>query len=295
MRKRLILESKGILCGIDAEGRTVDEIRNDNFTFHCIPDATIVVDKEPEIIVVQRSGLDKLVSVNYPSCEFSKELSARDIVTIGEYLLERRRQEINGQYGLSSATASYNGKAVTFFGGATNLGKTSSMLELVKSYGYNFVSDEKTLVNLEKRVIAGGSRTIPARKDIIRDKVGAKSNDDFASLKTELGEQQAALFMYPHIDHGLDKPIFYQFQPLDFYWLLIKELSSEIRGAIRLVNNFAYQLPSIDTDSLSQLRLQRTRLFTENVPCFYFQGSVEQIAKFSDRIVRGKYAKKKCR
>ncbi|MBU2638966.1 MAG: hypothetical protein KJ955_08390 [Nanoarchaeota archaeon] len=295
MSGRLVLESKGILCGIYADKRIIDAIRRDKFTYHCIPDAAIADGGEPDITVSQKKGLDGLVDINYPACEFSGELSSRDVVTIGEYLLERRRQEVNGQYGLSSATACYDGRAVTFFGGATNLGKTSSMLELVKTRGYSFVSDEKTLVDLERRVIAGGSRTVPARKNVIKDKVGVKSNGDFASLKTERAEQEAALFMYPHIDHGLQKPIVYQFRPLDFYWLLVRELSSEIRGSVRLVNNFSCQLPSIDTDLLSQLRLQRTRMFTDEVPCFYFQGSVEQIAGFSDGIVRGKYAKRKCR
>ncbi len=291
MTKRLILESKGVLCKIEADNKIINEISEDKFTYHHVPDVKIVENTKVDVAVFQDNALEKLVSIAYPNSRFRKEISGKDIVTVGEYLLERRRQEANGQYALSSATACYDGQAVTFFGGATNLGKTSSMLSLVERYGYNFLSDEKTLINLEKSIIQGGSRSIPTRKGIIRDKVGAATNDDFYQLNSEWSDQMAALFVYPHLDHGLKEPIFYQFKHLDFYWLLIKELSSVIRGAVRLVDNFTYQLPSLDTEELAQSRIQNTKKFTKNVPCFYFQGSIEQITKFVDDFIKGK---KKC-
>ncbi len=287
MSNFLTLESLGSFCRIQGDSELIRKISEDDFTYHYIPNSKKVYSEEPDIKIFQKRNMEELVSIDYPLCNFKEDLSPRDVVSLGEYLLERERQERNSYYSLSSATANKGDNAVIFFGGATNLGKTSSMLELIQSYSYEFFSDEKTVIDLENKTIVGGSRSIPTRKNIIKEKVNAKDNDSFQKLNHgDLGIKQVSLLIYPHIDNGLQDPIFYQFKALDFHWILTREFSVMIRGAIRLVDNFSYPVPSIDTLELSKLRVKRTQKFAKEVPCFYYQGSTKQIAKFVDDFLR---------
>lgn len=279
MRKQILLSSKGLTCKIEGHQSKMDEILRDSFTFHYIPDVAIPdFDHPGNVSLLEDDSLSSPVELKYPHARFRGDISARDIVTVGEYLLERGRQEKKGYHTLSSACASLDQKAVVFFGGATNLGKTTSMLGLVQRQGFEFFSDEKTLVDLEGKKIVGGSRSVAVRKSVLKDRT--KVEGEFCNIEAASGNKEAYLFMYPHLDHGLEKPISYQFSNLDFYWLLLREISQEIRGTTRLVDEFSYMLPPLDTEELAKRRVSLARQFTSEVPCFYFQGSESQIVDF---------------
>ena len=279
MIKNVSFSSKEAILHIESSSNKIDEILSDEFTFHYIPDVKKVSsDLKADVELFEDNSIEKPVALGYPISRFREDISARDITTVGEYLLERYRQENNGYYTLSSACASLDQRAVVFFGGATNLGKTTSMLELVQNYGFEFFSDEKTLLDLENRSIVGGSRSVAIRKKILKERMG--SENEFYNLNSPCRDKNAYLFIYPHLDHGLEKPISYQLSELDFYWLLLRELSQEIRGTTRLVKDFSYMLPPLDTDELANKRTKNARQFTAEIPCFYFQGSKTQTAQF---------------
>lgn len=65
--------------------------------------------------------------------------------------------------------------------------------------------------------------------------------------------------------------------------MLSRKLSLVIRGGNRFVDNFSYQLESIDSKKLTEKRIKYTKKFTTDIPYYYFQGSLEQIINFVDK------------
>ncbi len=295
MLEQITFEAHKLKCKIEAESSLVEAIKNDQFTYHYMMGARLGDEYAPDIRVIQDDNIRKPVVINYPEVRFRTGLSPRDVVVLGEYLLERARQEKGGLYAVSSACASLGDLAVVFYGGATNLGKTSSMLTLIKKCNFDFVSDEKTLLGLSNKVVEGGSISVPTRKKIIRERFFQPDQEElpeFVDFRLAEGTKKAGLVVYPHLDHGLKQPIFYKWKPLDFFWLLTRDLSQEIRGGIRLVNNFNYLLPSLDNEELTQSRVGRTRSFCDVVPSYYFQGSLDQVAEYIPRILEEENAGK---
>ncbi|OGJ19947.1 hypothetical protein A3K73_03230 [Candidatus Pacearchaeota archaeon RBG_13_36_9] len=278
MNKSIYLESKGSVCKLNDDEKTIKKLLEDGFTRHFIPDLRILERLEQHDTEVTADELKVPAILNYPAAQYRHGLPSRDIISLCEYLLERSRQEKSGFYSLNSATASKNSDAVTFFAGATNSGKTTSMLELVENCGFNFYSDEHSLLDLSRKKIVGGSRSIATRKKILNDRLS--NGNEFYLKEFDKGEKDAALFIYPHLDNGLASPLYYQFSSLDFHWLLSRELGGIIRGVVKLTDNFRYPLPSLDTPELSERRVQRTIEFTKKVPCYYFQGSLRQMSDF---------------
>ena len=278
MVKTLYFKSKGSVCKLHGDDKGIEDILKDEFTQHFIPDLRISIHRMDYDVKVDGKNINVPTCINYPEASYQVGLPGRDIVSLCEYLLERSRQEKSGIYSLNSSTASKNGCAIIFFAGATNSGKTSSMLELVKNHGFNFYCDEHSLIDLSNKKIVGGSRSIATRKGILKDEL---SNDSEFYLKDfDYASKNTSLFIYPHLDHGLKKSIHNQFSPLDFHWLLSKEFGGVIRGIVKFTDNFKYPLPSLDTQELSEERVKRTIKFTQDVPCYYFQGSLKQLAEF---------------
>ncbi len=289
MSKEINFTANGLNCRIEAENDLIARILQDPFTYHYMVGAGRSNSAKCDVEVLQDDSIGETAFLEYPKARFRGHISSRDIIVLGEYLLERARQENLGLYTLSSACAKSLDRAVVFFGGATNLGKTSYMLSLVQKLGFDFVSDEKTLLDLERGEIVGGSTLIPTRKKIIREKFfGAEQNlPEYVSLNRDNAPAKAALMIYPHLDHGLKEPIYYRWKPLDFFWILTREISHEIRGGIRLIDNFGFLLPSLDTPELTKKRVRLTKAFCESVPCYYFQGSWNQIVEYVPKFLGG--------
>jgi len=148
----------------------------------------------------------------------------------------------------------------------------------VENHGFDFYCDEHSLINLSNKKIVGGSRSIATRKKILKDELS--NGSEFYLKDFDRASKNAFLFIYPHLDHGLKNPIHNQFSSLDFHWLLSKEFGGVIRGIVKFTDNFKYPLPSLDTQELSEKRVKRTIKFTQDVPCYYFQGSLKQLAEF---------------
>lgn len=288
MLKQITFEASGLVCRIEGNRDLVDRIRTDSFTYHYMIGAKESNQNEANVVVAEDNSIELPAEINYPSARFRSDISSRDVVVVGEYLLERARQDILGFYNISSACAKLGNKGVVFFGGATNLGKTSYMLSLVQRCGFDFVSDEKTLIDLERKQIPGGAVSIPTRKKIIRSKFfrAEETLPEYASLDRNNDATKASLLIYPHLDHGLKDPIYHQWKPLDFFWILTRDLSHEIRGGIRLVDNFSFLLPSLDTPELTQKRTRLTKSFCDSVPCYYFQGSWDQVAEYIPKFLK---------
>jgi len=289
--EELLIKSHGAKCKLKASKGLVDKILNEDFLYHYIPDVEIGdLNEEADVEFEENPNLERKAKIDFPKAEFTSGIEYRSIISTVDYLLERVRQEKKGIYCLNSATASQNSSAVTFWGGATNLGKTSSMLELVMERGFDFYSDERTLLCLNKKSVVGGSRTVATRKPILKDRTGEQK--EFYNCSPAEGSKNLELMIYPHLDHGLKNPIVYQFSPKDFHWLLSREFGVNIRGAIKYIDDYSYPLPSIDTQELAEKRTLETKKFTSEVPCYYFQGSLSQVSSFVEEYF-DKNAKRK--
>ena len=125
-----------------------------------------------------------------------------------------------------------------------------------------------------------GKKIIKNWKKIIKKKF-TNNNGNFKEIEYDASKTpKVRLVILPHLDHGLKDPIITQFDPLDLFWHLTKELSRRIRGDTKFVNHFEYLLPSLDTEELAQKRIAITKHFVKYVKGFYFQGNLNQLVVF---------------
>ena len=274
---KIILESVNVSGEIIADSKKIEKILSDPFTFHYIPQSTLTNKEKGDISVRENLKVEGLVMINFPEARLSSKVDPRSFVILCEYLLERARQEKFGICSISSSSVYKEDKGILFFGGATNLGKTTCAIELSKN-GFELYSDEKTLLDLERKIMCGGSKNIPLRKGIIKKKF--KQDKEYKKIEENHKRPSLKFIILPHIDHGLKEPITYQFESRDLFWGLTNEFSRKIRGTTKFINCFQYLLPSIDTDDLAQRRIELTKKLAREIPGYYFQGNLEQLVEF---------------
>lgn len=271
----IILHSAGVYGRIIAETSKIEEIIHNQFTYHYIPECKISLEDNYDITLSESSLLEEPAIINFPNAILKDFCDAKDYVVVCEYLMERARQEKYGICSISSSSVANKEKGILFFGGATNLGKSSCALELAAN-GFEMICDEKTLIDLKNKRIYGGCKGIPLRKEVIRQRFN--SDEEFKIIDNKsVNKPELSLIILPHIDHGLKEPIYYQFNEMDLFWHLTNEFSRRIRGNTKFINKFKYLLPSIDTEKLAQERVTLTKELASHVKAYYFQGSLSQM------------------
>ena len=145
------LESLGVIGKIESTEEEINQISKDRFTFHYIPNVQIIDCLKSNITVLKDPSLN-IPQIKFPYAKIPKSYSLRETVSVAEYLMEGYRQRFLGDYSISSSSVYKNGRGVLFFGGATNLGKSTFALDLTKS-GFNLFSDEKTVIHLEEAIM----------------------------------------------------------------------------------------------------------------------------------------------
>ncbi len=280
--KKIKLESVGVVGEIRANPYKIEKILSDYFTFHYIPDCRLTK-KEADIIVIDAPSLENICKIEYPIVRLRPEADERSFVVVTEYLMERKRQEDLGICSISSSAVYGNKGAILFIGGETNLGKTTSALELISEGSFLLYSDEKTLVNLMNANLEGGSRNLSLRKEIIKKRF--RGYGEFVKIPfTPSDKPPIKTIILPHLERSSGKPIIQKFDPLDLFWILTKEFCRRIRGNTKFINYYEYLLPSLDTEELSQKRIRLTKEFVKRVAGYYFQGSPNQLVEFINKI-----------
>ncbi|MEA3329885.1 MAG: hypothetical protein U9Q06_04025 [Nanoarchaeota archaeon] len=276
--KQINIESAGVLGQICGSQETIQKILQDEFTYHYLPEAKIdYSERKPEVFVEETQDNVSL-KMDYPKIIVPFTKDHRGLISACEYLLERARQEKVKVYSLNSSSVQEDGNSIIFYGGATNLGKTSSALELAVN-GFELFSDEKTLLDLANQTLCGGSRSIALRKKIIQEKVGSlKEFKEFSG--TSCNHPNISMLILPHLDHGLENPITYQLDSRDAFWHLNKEIARRIRGDTKFYGDYKYALQSLDNEDLSNQRIKLVKSLTKTVPTHYFQGNLKQLTDF---------------
>ncbi len=276
----ILLSSAGVTARISTDRGTLDRILSDKFTSHYLPDLEVGGDRA-DVEVLATRDQDRISRTDYPTIYLREDLDGRSFVVSAEYLLERARQEKYGVCTLNSSSVQRNGKGVVFYGAASNLGKSTFALDLTSS-GFTHYSDEKTLVDIENGRLVGGSRSIPLRKWLLRERLGEEDRGSFHRIDLEGNndEPKVSMFILPHYDNGLDVPRIEGLEDLDLFWGLSGEFSRRIRGTSRYINNFSHQLPSLDTEELTNWRVNALKQFVKGTNGYYFQGNSHQLVEF---------------
>lgn len=276
--EQINIESAGVLGQICGSQETIRKILEDDFTYHYLPEAKIDYSKRKPDIFVEETEDDDSLKMDYPRIIIPCTKDHRGLVSACDYLLERARQEKSKVYSLNSSSVQEDGNSIIFYGGATNLGKTSSALELAVN-GFELFSDEKTLLDLGNQTLYGGSRSIALRKEILQERVdSSKEFKEFSG--TSCNHPNISMLILPHLDHGLENPITYQLDSMDAFWHLNKEIARRIRGDTKFYGDYKYALQSLDNEDLSNQRIKLVKSLTETVPTHYFQGNLKQLTDF---------------
>jgi hypothetical protein len=281
----IYLSSVGVTAKITANRKTLDSILSDDFTRHYIPDVSFD-GKDADVHVTAISGQDRISKIDNSTIYLKDGLDGRSFVVSTEYLLEKARQEKYGVCTLNSSSVQKNGNGVIFYGAASNLGKSTFALDL-KSIGFNHYSDEKTLIDLERMKLVGGSRSIPLRKKFLRDRLMESNKDGFHKIDSNSdNEPNVSMFILPHYDNGLKEPKIDKLEDLDLFWGLSGEFSRRIRGTSRYINKFSHQLPSIDTEDLTDWRVNALKELAKKSKGYYFQGNSQQLIEFVNNEIK---------
>lgn len=270
------LKSVGVVGEICTSEKNIEKILRDPFTQHYLPELEITTELS-DVRVIEDKNLEKKANVIFPVISLNPNVEHRSYVVSVEYLLERARQEMFDIYTINSSSAELDCRGILFYGTASNLGKSTFTLALSEN-GFNHFSDEKTLINLVSQEMVSGSRSIPLRKEILKKKLGG---GDYKKINYRSSENpKLSLIISPHYDHGLKTPIINELEPLDLFWGINGDFSRRIRGGTKFIDNFSYQLPSIDSEDLTERRLYLTKKLANSVRGFYFQGDSNQLVKF---------------
>ncbi len=281
--KQILFSTAGVNGKIKSDKCVAQKILDDRFTFHYLPDFEILDKTLTNIhFEVSSKEMNCKARIDYPYAWLNPLVEHRSYIVTAEYLAERAREEELGIFAFNSASSESNGRGVIFYGHASNLGKSTFANALSETDDFRLFSDEKTLVDLEKRLMVSGSRSIPLRKNIWKKRF--PTEQEYKEIDVQDGSKPAIeLMILPHYDHGLSEPIITRLDELDFFWNLTGAISRRIRGATRFIDNFSYQLPSLDTEELAEKRIILTKEFCKDVKGYYFQGNSEQLVEFVKR------------
>ncbi len=227
---------------------------------------------------VYRSN-DYRIRENYPNFEvFCPEVNYRDVLALSDYLLERVRQE-EGIYNLHSSTVGKGDLCIVIYG-ASKSGKTVISIEASQNHGLDFLTNERTLIDLEAKKIVGGCSLLDIAP--YHWKAFPKLNGKTELRLEKLGDKRPIIkgIVYPSIDSGQTEIIVDQKDLVGTEWLLYPEFTSRIRGVNKRMFNFSYPLDSLDTKDLARKRMRDLCRFVKKVPFYFVRGKKEAISEF---------------
>jgi len=227
-----------------------------------------------------RGASGRGIREQFPNFTVYGEVNSKDAIALGDYLLERRRQEA-GIYNLH-ASAVARGETCTVIHGASKSGKTVIPLELMRRGGVRYLVNERTLIDLEDAALVGGCERVALsgyHKEMFPGLIEADaiSLGDFTRPRYAINK-----VIYPNIDSGQKSIIVEEWGSEKAEWLLYPELSSKIRGTNKRMFDFTRPLDSIDTRELAERRIGALKIFLDKTPFYFVKGTLEGICDFID-------------
>lgn len=251
-------------------------IKNEEFLYSYIPSLEIYEEEKNKKFAAQiiiKKDKQNSLKFDFPNIEYNYiEFNTKDVISLIEYVLERCRQE-KGIICIHGAAAVLKNNLIISWGPATGMGKTTLALELAK-HG-NFYSDEKVLIDLEKKSGVGRIKNQYISNDYWRNKYG--SNNSYKEIKTSKKiNYKIGLLVHPIICDS-NEFIIDVWNKEKFLWHLYEESCRKIRGTSRMFFNNTYPAPPLDTLELSKKRLELVKSFVNNIKGIYYKGNVNNI------------------
>jgi energy-coupling factor transporter ATP-binding protein EcfA2 len=198
-------------------------------------------------------------------------ISAIDIVTLADYILERERQKQN-LFSLHGDAIKIKNKALVFFGGASGIGKTTVARSLAS------MIPESSLLGNERIVIDGNGYIVAAAKGKLEE---AKCH----TIKKLDAPIKIGAFIQPILVPCKEGKI-YKWNPNKLDWHLYEEMTRRIRGTARRIFNLSFPLPSLDTPMLAQKRIKIAAKISHMIPGAFICGDIKFIKTKSLELLR---------
>jgi len=189
-----------------------------------------------------------------------------------------RLYEEKGMLGLHAASLSLNGWTIFIIGG-TKCGKSTNSAKLHFDLGAEFISDEKSLVDVRQGVISGGTDIISLRRDAA---MSGHISANIDSLRLENSkstsklyytpkhlpaypvQMKKVLYVFPHFSSlGFSAEVINDFT---LSYLMYENITANIRACLSLFVSDSLPVPSQDNDELAGKRAETIRDLITNIP-----------------------------
>jgi len=218
---------------------------------------------------------------NYPEFNY-KGHNFNDILFLAEYMLERLRQE-DGLYSIHSSCAEKKGKAVLLYGWK-DTGKTSTALHLAREYGFNFLSEGRTVIDNSFN-ISGTIKFLEEDNDFLKEKYNFNENCLDISKICNMSNQASklSLLVYPQITNTQLEVKIWDDDKNKYHFY--EQFSQVIRGVAKNINDYSCPIDSIDTMELAIKRTQFINHLSQSFKTYQIRGSLESICDTINQII----------
>jgi len=216
--------------------------------------------------------------------DYGTDFSSTDVIVLTEYLLERLRQE-SDIYTIHASSVYKKDRGVLLIGNLTGTGKTSTALYLQKKLKFSIYSDEKTLVNANKKILVGQIEKIFLEDKTIKCLNSANINLQEEVLISKTSNKTLSLIIIPQVILGLSSPVIKHYSKPQLKWILYEGFSKDIRLVNGMVFDMTIPIIPLDTQQIAQKRLDDTIVLSEKIPCYLIQGSLSQIGEEINKII----------
>lgn len=241
-----------------------DDIKPDFIFKHSIISSHI----KPFIEQASDNYLELITSANVPPGQF-----VFAFLPIFEKLYEK-----NNLYGLHAASLRFNDWTVIIVG-ETKTGKSTISAKLHFDHNADFISDEKSIINIQEREVSGGTNIIALRKDavasghiladiekfrIVDSKSTSKNYYNPGSLPKYPMAIKRILFVFPHFS-SLSLSV-EEINDFTLSYSLYENITGNIRACLSLFVSDLLPLPSQDSQDMADDRAMWIGELLKNVP-----------------------------
>ena len=272
----IFIKSAVSIVKVEASDKIINEIISNEFLYSYIPSVEVINNSKDydAKITINESNKNNL-SLDYPNIIYDfKKLNIKDVIALIEYVLERGRQE-KGVICIHGAGFIMNDLLYITFGMTTGIGKSSLAL-LLSNYGSNkFYSDEKILIDLKRCISVGRIPKQYISNEYWSNLYKKKEYVDIENISDKTN-YKIKMFIEPVLCNQ-DEYVFNKWSKEKFLWQIYEESSRKIRGTSRIFFDNTQPALSLDTQSLSQKRLDLLKDFISNIDTYYYKGNIENI------------------